>query len=65
MERLYALGELSLDVLLTHDVPRHGIEPHPGTEEIRLMLDAYTPACHFYGHADDPFQEHLDRNGVT
>ena len=65
MERLYGLGELSLDVLLTHDVPLHGIEPHPGMEEIRLLLDAYTPRYHFYGHTEEPFQERLDRNGVT
>lgn len=65
MERLYGLGELSPDVLLTHDVPRHGIEPHPGMEEIRLLLDAYTPRYHFYGHTEELFQERLDSNGVT
>ncbi|HEX9414066.1 MAG TPA: metallophosphoesterase [Ktedonobacterales bacterium] len=65
IERLYDLDELSLDVLLTHDVPLHGIEAHPGMEEIRLLLDAYTPRYHFYGHTEEPFQERVDRNGVT
>jgi hypothetical protein len=64
-ERLYGLGEVALDVLLTHDVPLHGTEPHPGMEAIRLLLDVYTPRYHFYGHTEEPFQERLDRNGVT
>lgn len=66
-EQLYDLGKVLIDVLLTHDVPSHGagIEPRPGMEEVRLILDAYLPAYHFYGHTEEPFQERLDRNGIT
>lgn len=66
-ERLYELETVSLDVLLTHDVPSTGagIEPRPGMEEIRLILDTYPPTYHFYGHTEEPFQERLDRNGIT
>lgn len=65
MERLYNLAPLSLDVLLTHDVPLHGREPYAGMEEIRLILDAYKPRYHFYGHTEEPYREQLDSNGVT
>jgi Icc-related predicted phosphoesterase len=65
MERLYSLAAMSLDVLLTHDVPLHAIEPHTGMEEIRLILDAYKPLYHFYGHTEELFRTHLDPNGVT
>ena len=64
-ERLYNLGSLSLDVLLTHDVPLHSVKPYSGMDEIRLILDAYKPRYHFYGHTEEPYCEHLDSNGVT
>lgn len=65
MERLYTLDTPSFDVLLTHDVPPDSGERSHGMEEIRLLLDAYKPRYHFYGHTEGPFQERLDRNGVT
>jgi hypothetical protein len=65
MERLYHLGPLSLDVLLTHDVPLNSARPYSGMEEIRLMLDAYKPRYHFYGHTEEPYREQIDSNGVT
>jgi hypothetical protein len=65
MRRLYALDTLALDVLLTHDVPPDSGEHSYGMEEIRLMLDAHRPRYHFYGHTEGPFQQRLDRNGVT
>ena len=65
MERIYALDTPSFDVLLTHDVPPGSDGRSFGMEEIRLVLDAYTPRYHFYGHTEQPFQERLDSNGVT
>jgi calcineurin-like phosphoesterase family protein len=65
MERLYNLGPLSLVALLTHDVPLHSRQPYLGMEEIRLILDAYKPRYHFYGHTEEPYREQLDSNGVT
>ena len=64
-ERIYNLEALTLDVLLTHDEPLHARQPHLGLEEIRLALDASKPVYHFYGHTEQPFEERLDRNGVT
>ena len=64
-KRLYDLDSLALDVLLTHDVPRHSFEPHAGMDEIRLILDTYKPRYHFYGHTEEPYRERLDPNGVT
>lgn len=65
LERLYGLNTHALDVLLTHDVPPTGAGLRPGMEEIRLILDADKPRYHFYGHTEEPFQERLDRNGIT
>jgi hypothetical protein len=64
-ERLYDLGSLALDVLLTHDVPRHSHAPHTGMDEIRLILETYKPRYHFYGHTEEPYREQMDSNGVT
>jgi len=63
-ERLHSLGSSRPDILLTHDVPRDASEGR-GMEEIRLILDACAPRYYFYGHTEEPYQQHLDRNGVT
>ncbi len=66
VERLYDMGDdTKIDILLTHDAPRDAVYPGAGLEEIRLMLDIYTPAYHFYGHTEQPFEQHLDANGIT
>lgn len=64
-ERIYALGDLAVDVLLTHDVARDFITPGFGLEETRLVLDQYRPLYHFYGHIERPLLRRLDPNGVT
>ncbi len=63
-ERLYSLGSSRPDILLTHDVPLDAPGGR-GMEEIRLILDACAPRYYFYGHTEEPYQQHLDRNGVT
>jgi len=64
-ERLLGLGKTSFDVLLTHDAARNAVTPGYGMEEIRLILDAYRPQHHFYGHTGQPFTRRLDANGTT
>jgi calcineurin-like phosphoesterase family protein len=63
-ERLYRLEATPFDILLTHDVPQDAPGSR-GMEEIRLVLDAYTPRYFFYGHTEEPYQQQIDRNGVT
>jgi Icc-related predicted phosphoesterase len=72
-ERLYNLANPLIDVLLTHDA-RPGfvklergvkLKPSTGMEEIGLILDAYKPAYHFFGHYGGPCQLRTDANGVT
>ena len=63
--RLHSLDSLALDILLTHDVPRHSFEPDAGMDEIRQILDTTKPRYHFYGHTEEPYRERLDPNGVT
>lgn len=66
LERLYALGAVEPDILLTHDVPpTHHNSRSAGMEEIRLLLDEYRPIYHFYGHTEEPYLRDLDRNGIT
>lgn len=66
LERLYALGPQAVDILLTHDVPPTNRNPRSqGMDDIRMMLDAYQPIYHLYGHTDEPHRRELDANGVT
>ncbi len=64
-ERLLGLGKKPFDVLLTHDAARDAVTPGYGMREIRLVLDAYRPRYHFYGHTGQPFTHRLDANGAT
>jgi hypothetical protein len=64
-ERLYDLGDIAIDVLLTHDCARDYARLGYGMEEIRLLLDHYKPPYHFYGHIETPLDQHIDANGVT
>lgn len=65
LERLYRLEDGSPDVLLTHDSARGDIFPDSGIAEIRLILDRYQPAYHFFGHYGGPCRAYTDRNGKT
>jgi Icc-related predicted phosphoesterase len=64
-ERLYDLGKLHLDILLTHDTALDFVTKGFGMEEIRLILDAYKPCYHFHGHTEEPFTQRLDKNKFT
>lgn len=66
-ERLYNLGPLALDILLTHDVAemRASRANHNGMSEIRDLLGAYQPRYHMYGHTEEAYREEWDENGVT
>ncbi|HEX8997102.1 MAG TPA: metallophosphoesterase [Ktedonobacterales bacterium] len=71
-ERLLALGEAQVDVLLTHDAPPGLLAPEPvitpatgharrgdigGVPEIGFALEYYRPAYHFFGHYGGPHQQ--------
>lgn len=48
--RLKNLGDIPIDILLTHDMPT-GISPRSrGMAEITTALHQYRPSYHFYGH---------------
>lgn len=63
LERLYSPGQLSCDLLLTHDISLN--DRQQGMEEIRLVLDAVRPPYHFHGHTEEPYTRRQDQNGVT
>jgi hypothetical protein len=65
LERLYALGDTRIDVLLTHDARRDAMTTGFGIEEIGLVLDAKRPAFHCFGHYGGPCLLRTDANGVT
>lgn len=50
-DRLSRLGNIQIDVLLTHDVPQDALRLGFGSEEIRRILNKYRPSFHFHGHA--------------
>lgn len=65
VERLFSDVNLDCDVLLSHDVALDFLTPNYGLEEIRLVLDAYSPAYHFHGHTEEPYRQRMDANGKT
>lgn len=65
LERIYDSKELEFDILLSHDVALDFLSPNYGMEEIRLILDAYTPPYHFHGHTEEPAARRIDENGKT
>ncbi|MEO8610663.1 MAG: metallophosphoesterase [Chloroflexota bacterium] len=65
LERLYSLGKVDFDILLTHDSAIDSVTKGFGMEEIRLVLDAYEPVYHFHGHTEEPLTRREDRNGTT
>jgi predicted phosphodiesterase len=65
IERLYDLGDQSIDVLLTHDARRNFMIPGAGMDEISLLLDQAQPAYHFFGHYGGPCRITTDSTGVT
>lgn len=64
-ERLNRLSQARIDLLLTHDSARNFVTVGYGMDDIRLILDAYRPVYHFYGHTGEPYTQRLDANGVT
>lgn len=64
-ERVNKADYPQVDVLLTHDTALDTVSIGYGMEEIRLVLDVYTPVYHFHGHTEEPYIERLDTNGVT
>jgi hypothetical protein len=63
--RLHHLGNLDLDILLTHDSAQDFVTRGYGMADIRLLLDRYRPCYHFYGHTGKPLDLRVDTNGVT
>ncbi len=70
-ERLRGLGDLRVDVLLSHDAPPGLMASEPdatvgagrthridtgGLPEVGAALDRYHPAYHFFGHYGGPYQ---------
>lgn len=64
-ERLSALGDVTVDLLLTHDAARDEIFPGSGSEEISRILDRYQPRYHFFGHYGVGPRQHVVANGQT
>lgn len=58
-DRLDQLGEMPVDILLTHDAPRDAIYPGSGSLEIEHALFRYQPQYHFLGHYGGPMPYHL------
>jgi hypothetical protein len=58
-ERIFELGNLPVDVLLTHDAPRAYVYPESGLDEIGLVLEQYKPAYHFFGHYGGPHKQSI------
>jgi predicted phosphodiesterase len=58
-ERIVELGNVSVDVLLTHDAPRKYVYPESGLEEIGLILEQYKPSYHFFGHYGGPHKQSI------
>jgi hypothetical protein len=65
VERLYELGKIDPDILLTHDTAQDFVTQGFGMYEIRLVLDAYRPSYHFHGHTEEPFTRREDANRET
>ncbi len=55
----------SIDILLTHDTALNFVSANYGMEEIRLILDIFTPTYHFHGHTEAHFNRQLDDNNHT
>lgn len=64
-ERLSELGDVPVDLLLTHDAARDEVFSGAGCEAISRILDRYRPCCHFFGHYSDGPRKHLMANGQT
>jgi len=60
--RLKQLGDITVDVLLTHDKPA---QAERGMAEISAALQQYRPLHHFYGHVGGEDLTGLSDNGVT
>jgi hypothetical protein len=65
LERIYNLDNPQIDILLTHDTALDFLTVNFGMEEIRLVLDAFTPAYHFHGHTEQPYYQKADTNSKT
>ncbi len=64
-ERLARLGDVAVDLLLTHDAARDEIFQDSGSEEISSLLERYQPCYHFFGHYGGGPRQHLAANGQT
>lgn len=62
LTRLSATG--SLDILLTHDVPRDTVMAGAGSPEVRTLIRRCAPRYHFCGHYHEEGRE-LDVGGTT
>jgi Icc-related predicted phosphoesterase len=65
LERIYNLDNPHIDILLTHDTALDFLTVNFGMEEIRLVLDSFTPAYHFHGHTEQPYYQKMDTKGKT
>ena len=64
-ERLASVGDVPIDVLLTHDMAPGYTRRSQGMPAIRAALDTLEPRYHFYGHVGGDCVEGEDSNGVT
>jgi hypothetical protein len=64
-KRLDRLGDIRVDILLTHDADRHQVFEGAGIEEIGLMIALHQPRYHFFGHYNGPLLHTTDANAVT
>jgi hypothetical protein len=62
---LERLGDMPVDIVLTHDAPRDRIYPGSGSLEIEQALRRHQPQYHFFGHYSGPSHHRLETNGIT
>ncbi len=63
--RLQNLGDISIDILLTHDMPIGISSRSQGMAEITTTLHKYRPAYHFYGHIGREYSIGISDNKAT
>lgn len=64
-KKLQGLGDVPIDVLLTHDMPSGASHRSAGMAEITTTLEQYQPRYHFYGHIGGDCTEGIADNGMT
>lgn len=64
-QRLEHLGEVPVDILLTHDTTLDSIYAGSGSPEIEQALLRHRPQYHFYGHYGGPIHYRLETKTDT